>query len=257
MITGITFNGTDLTTVSSYVSFIYRDIHDLATRTLIDYKRARTDGHAFVSVDYEQRTLTLLGIIAAPTRDAFGTARDTLLAACQGKNGILIIPESGGNRQFNATMTNLVMTDKEGGGFDAFTLTFTMSDPFGYATSATVSSLGTYTASPTTYTPTFLGSYDAVPAITLTVNSFTGSGLQSITMTDPNTGRAQTVTRVWTAGDVVIFDTKNKQVTVNGIVTQWSGALLSWPVGAGSITFTDTFTARNITASLSQIPRYA
>lgn len=253
----IYFNGVDITALSPYLNFSYRDIHNLPDRDVVDYKRSRKDGYAFVNAEYGGATKDLIGWFSAPTREIMEQLRDLLLSKLQGKNGTLQLNESGAPRKYYGSLKNYVPTAKKGGGFEVFTLTFRLSDPFGYDLNPIITGLGTpITFSFTDKPYTFRGTYDSVPAITLVLNSFVGSGDRGITVTNPATGIYQTVTRTWTAADIVIFDPANNQVLVNGVATAWTGGLLSWAVGPGFIRISDTLTQRNIAAQVSELPRY-
>lgn len=70
------------------------------------------------------------------------------------------------------------------------------------------------------------------------------------------TGQQITVNRIWTYGDTLVVDCNLKQVTVNGVIVNWSGAFPELPPGAQSLGYSDSFTSRNFNVTVAQTPLY-
>lgn len=250
------FAGVDITRLDDSINLSQRDIHDTPERIITAYKRARKDGKAFVLAEYQETVKTITGWIAAPSREIMEQMRDLLISKLQGQQGALDMPVSGKQRRFYAAFQRYQASDSKGG-YEEFTLIFALSDPLGYDLAEIDVGLGAaITSFQESRAYTFGGSYDSVPKVILTINSFTGSGSRDVTVTNPATGIYMKVSRTWVAGDVVIFDPANQKVTVNNIEVPFTGGLLSWAVGPGDIMISDTFTARNISAALKQRQRY-
>ncbi|WP_437440989.1 phage distal tail protein [Rathayibacter oskolensis] len=94
------------------------------------------------------------------------------------------------------------------------------------------------------------GTYKAQPAIRLELTTVSGSGTRTITITNGSSLRGMSITRTWSAGDVLEIDSLNQTVYVNNIPTPFVGMFPSWEPGAGSVNYLDDFTARsaNLTA---------
>jgi hypothetical protein len=239
------------------------DVYTIPQRALESYKLARVSGEAIVSSFFDYREIIMYCSFVAPNKSSFETARDTLLSVISPQSSIFQLPSAGSNRQFTCTLSDNTNFPDFGsgraayGGYANFEVHFNAYDPFGYDTVSTNLSLGTITASPTTYSMTLGGTWDARPVFTLTLSSFTTvNASDSIIITNPSTGLATTITRAWAASDVLIVDIKNRRITVNGVTTPWSGALPVWPVGNGQVSFSDTFSARSIVVSGAYIKRY-
>lgn len=255
------FNSTQLNTITNFLVKAV-DVHEMPKRALESYKLARVNGEALVSGFYDYREIVIYCTIVAPNKSAFETTRDTIMGAISPLNGVLSLPIAGATRQYTCSLSDNTNWPDFGSGYASmgglanFEIHLNAYDPFGYDATATTLTLGTVTATPTTYNVTFGGTFDARPVFTLTINSLTSTGSQSLIITNPATGLAVTVTRAWSAADVLVIDIKARTVTVNGVTTAWSGALPTWVTGAGSIQVSDTFTARNITAAANYIKRY-
>lgn len=255
------FNSTQINTINNFLVKAV-DVHEMPKRALEAYKLARVNGEALVSGFYDYREIVIYCTIVAPNKSTFEQVRDTLMATFSPLNGVLSLPIAGASRQYTCSLSDNTNWPDFGSGYASmgglanFEIHLNAYDPFGYDATSTAITLGTVTSSPTTYNATFGGTFDARPVFTLTVSSVTATGAQSLIITNPSTGLAVTINRAWTAADVVVIDIKNRTVTVNGVVTAWSGSLPTWTVGAGSIQISDTFTARSIVATCSYVKRY-
>ena len=255
------YNSTQLNTITNFLVKAV-DVHEIPKRALEAYKLARVNGEALVSGYYDYREIIIHCAIVAPNKSSFEVVRDTLMATFNPLNGVLQLPIAGANRQYTCSLSDNTNWPDFGsgyasmGGFANFEIHLNAYDPFGYDATTTALTLGTITSASTTYNATFGGTFDARPIFTLTVNSITATGTQSLTVANLSTGLTVTITRAWTAADVVVVDMSKRSVTVNGIKVPWSGSIPLWAVGAGSIQFTDTFTARSIAATGLYTKRY-
>jgi hypothetical protein len=256
MITGILFNGTDLTALPG-VSFTYRDIHDLANRNLNSVHLARKDGMSQVSAEYANKTIQLTGFITGTDRGAMEQARDGLLAVVTPRLGNLDIPMAGSTRRFVATLANFTLTDKEGGAFDVFTLTFDCVNPFSSDTTATAIGPQTITTASATIAFTPGGSFYAQPQLTLTYNSLGPNTTDLVTLSNPLINAQLVIERTFTVGDVMVVDFLNRTVTVNGTAVDYQGAFTIWNAGvATTINYSDTFGSRSVVVSGSYYKRW-
>ena len=92
--------------------------------------------------------------------------------------------------------------------------------------------------------------------ITVTINSLTASGYQEIQIVDGVTGLGIWVSREWSASDVLVIDSENGTVQVNGVDVDNGGTFIYLKPGVRSIQYTDTFTARNVNIEVKYYARY-
>jgi hypothetical protein len=258
--TNVTFAGTSIQTTSVVVGELqhYGGLQkEVATIPII-----RGDKSVRTNVQYPSRTITVKGRIIGTSLSTVKSQVDSLLLLMEGVGNLDIdMLQTGSSvRRYLAEPQNVIVT--EGAAIFArdIEITFICVDPWGRDTASTsILSGTTISASPTvTGSLTFGGTALAqLPVITLTVTSFTGAYLNTITITNPATTQAMAITRAWTAADVISIDLFNKTCTVNGTAVEFSGPWLYWSPGSGaSITISDDFTARSLSLSLSNLNLY-
>lgn len=139
------------------------------------------------------------------------------------------------------------------------TLIFECSDSYGYDTTAkTFYNLTNQTNYLNTY-PFIIGgtAKTQVPVIQVQLNTTPGSPTNaSIIIGNQTTGQAVTVTRTWSQYDLLVVDSKNKTVQVNGVDVVFSGAIPEFSLGSQTLYIQDTFTSRNYRAILQLQQRY-
>ncbi len=248
-------NGTDLTSISG-VLIQTIDPGQVPKRTLETYALSRRAGEAVVSSYFDYREIIVKGAIVTTSKALYEIARDTLMGAIVGQQLSLQTSVAGAQRVFYCTLSDNSNLPEIYGGYASFELHFNAYDPFGYDLIATTITLGTTTSGNINYDATFAGSMDARPVITITITSLTAPGTRNISIANANTGLTVTVNRVWSAADVLVIDSKQSVVTVNGVAVPWSGAMPSWSKGVGTIQYMDTFTARNVTLTGNYVKRY-
>lgn len=86
--------------------------------------------------------------------------------------------------------------------------------------------------------------------------SVTANSSGTLLIGNANTGQTISITRTWNPGDVVVIDTYNKTVTVNGQAVVWTGAFPIFPPGAGGFNVSDPFTTRSINFNVTCTPAY-
>ena len=98
--------------------------------------------------------------------------------------------------------------------------------------------------------PTFLGNApEQYPVITITLTAVTGGSAASIFVGNNGTGQQLTITRTWSASDVLVIDTFNRTVKVNNVEVDFGGHSPLFAPGAGTLGYVDTFTTRTFTIS--------
>ncbi len=219
---------------------------------------ARTDGAIAVFERFKDRTINLDGIITTSSSANADAALDALKALVNAKYGNLDIGwGSSSTRRWNAILKNLIISRNEGDisrmGYSA---QFYCPKP--YATDTTSSTMINQAVTSTTNSigVTIAGSYPASPLFTLTINSIAPSGAIEITLGNSAENRSIKVNANFVAGDVLVIDSDNNKVTLNGATVPFSGAFPIWVPGSGTIQVSDTATSRNITVLGTYPPRY-
>lgn len=217
-----------------------------AKRKLVLLNIARTDQSKLNSSDYEEKIITIRASIVRSTRALAETSFDTLMSYLQGNEKELIVRQSGLQRKWTATYEDTVF-EVSGGAYLEFDIIFRCSDPFGYELTLTqIAFANAYTSASRTDTFTPGGSAPwQVPLIFVTYTAVSGAG--TVNIGNENTGQQITVTRTFTAGEVLKVDSYNKLVTINGTEIDFAGA---WPEFKPNVfsylNYNDTFSSRTI-----------
>lgn len=207
---------------------------------------ARRNARKLSSGFYGKNLFNVSIVIAQPTRAQLDQALDILYANIQADEGALVVPMSGGVRQYTATYSKPNINEIKGGFID-LTLAFECSDSFGYDTGYTLirSSTGiTAAILSTNYTqggsareqgPYVEIQYTAAP---------TGATNKSVTIS--NGTSSIVITRTWLQYDFLQVDLRNKTVKVNNVDVDFTGALWENGLGPANITYSDNFTTRTL-----------
>ncbi len=251
-----TFDGNDITTVTG-LTVLKTNPYQPAKRKLNNMALARANRAKINSGFYDKRTLTVRVGITRTTRDLLESSLDSLMTLLQGLEKPLVLRQAGASRQYTASFSDAVI-DQEGGSYIEMDLVFETSDHFGYDTSTTLlDQVLNFTSGSKTDSITVGGSAAwQQPTITVTINSFTGTSTRSVVIGNGGFGMAVTVARTWTAGDVLEISAPNKTVKVNGVEVAFTGAIPEWQVGIGYLTYSDTFSARNMSLRATYVKRY-
>lgn len=249
-------NGTDISAITGVLITERR----LASTPKIDnvaFDLARANGMKRAYKRYGARKFSIVGHIITRDRNLAETARASLLSTVMNADESPIITEyAGAERKITATIENAIVNELQGG-YTTFDLQFIAYDPFMYDQTATTAVTVTNgTSSPSTSNFTVSCSAPVSPYVTVTIDSLTASGVQDISVVDAATGLGITVSRVWTAADVLVIDSLNGTVTVNGSEVESSGTFPIFKPGARSLKYTDTFTARQVDISATYYARY-
>lgn len=249
------FNGFDLNTIDGVTIYNYSSI-DLPDRTLFDNKIARADKTLLTSAEYTTKEVAVYGRIAGTDKDTREQILDTLKGYIQEPNKTLKLSQSGTNIEWTATLQDMDL--KQYGPWLKFVLIFKATDPIGkdedVATALNVSGI---TSATSTQSMTIAGSYKANPTITFTLTAVTGGTSQSVSIGNAEIGQALTVTRDWTAGDIMTIDCENYIVSVNGVEVDYSGLFPYFYPGNRSISYVDTFSTRTVGIVVNYYKKYS
>lgn len=253
----VTFGGVDIRSVQG-LTVTGVDPHRLPKRRVTSYDLANLNGSTTTSAFYGGRDVTISTIIARPSRELFDASISELRRILDPINQTLRVPMESSYRDFyNVTLSNMAFKDMNGG-YSEVILDFTASDLHSYDIITTeLLNMVNLTSGDKSYPVTLEGTAYQVPVITYTVDSVTGGTNKAVTFTNPATGVAITVTRTWTAAEVLEIDCWNKTVKVDDDDTVFTGNFPSWQTGDGHINYTDGFTERQVDINVTYTKRYS
>ncbi len=232
------------------------DVYSTPKKDVQTEKLAETDGSIIVKTTYESKIFTVNGYMQAadiPTLDAL---IDTVKAALNLEAQNFDIDYAGSTRRYVATADNIMISRPTGMNTCTFSVEFTCALPVGSdTTSSTLLASTNVTVSPSSLAITVGGSYQAQPYITLTVVSIS-TGSNTMTITNGSNQRGVSITRNWSAGDVIEIDSLNQTLYVNNLVVLFTGQFPRWDVGAGTIQYLDTCTSRSVNITATYTRRY-
>lgn len=254
-----TYNGTDLSTLTN-VLVDRVAAEQTAKRILSAYKLARVDGQVITNAQYDGKEIIVTGSIIATDQDTMQANRNTLInAISSGINKTLTIDINDTLQQFTATPEDAVFSDVDAG-FSRFTIKFKCRDAFGIDPNLQflLNVTGQTTASNTQSLSSIGGNYDAAPILEVYITAVSGGTSKYIQLTNPATSKSITITRTWSAGELLVIDPENYTVTVNGTAVDYLGGFLTFSTGSGqSLQYDDNFTtSRNVQIRAKYHKRY-
>lgn len=253
----VLFDGVNLATVSG-LTVLSNDAYKPPQRKLTIGNIARTDKSKINSAFWEKRVVTISVGITRVNRGQLEQSIDSLMGLLQGFEKDLIVGQSGTYRKYICTLSDAV-TKISGGSYAEFDLIFECSDRFGYdlAASALLANFTGYTSAYKSDSFTVGGSAAwQVPVITITYTVITGGTSKIVTIGNDAVGQTISITRTWTAGDVLVIDSYNRTLKVNGIEVDFVGAFPEWAPGLGYWTYLDNFTTRTFTGRIDYVKRW-
>ena len=211
-----------------------------------------------VSRNEQAKKIIISGLIIRTDRIFLETSLDTLNGIIKKINKLLNVPLRNSRYEFrNVSYSNMVIEDVKGG-MAKFSIEFICSDPYSYDTLLTTALPSTnITGIPQSLLVNFTGNTEQVPIIT--INAFVlepETTEKSITITNPVTNESVSINRVFTDGEVIIFNCDTRKITVNGIDVDYSGILFEVNPTVTALTINDTFTTRNFNIKIEYYKRF-
>lgn len=252
---GLKYGSFDLQ--SGGVTTVDADVDSAPTNTIQADNLAERDGALVVKQQYSSKPFTISGNLRADTPDLLDALLDTFKAAMAKKKQPFDIEHAGGIRRYLGSARNVTITRRKGFMSALFNVEFLSPDGMGWdITSSTLISSTNITTSNQSLPITVGGSYKAEPIIRITINTITGGTAKTLQVGNGETLRTLSITRNWTAGDVLEMDTLKGQLLVNGQAVDYRGSLLAFEPGANALVYTDDFTARDVTILSSYTRRW-
>lgn len=249
----VRFAGNDLSLIQG-VDLYNHEFNDLPVRELKTYKLARRDKSITTSSEYSTKTIPVYLDVCSGSRADTEDTLTFLKSLLQPQNASLAVLQGGVETEYTATMNEF---NKEWLNSRCIvTILFLASDPIGREVQSQVfASLPAITTSSAAQSITVNGSATAYPVFTVTINSVTGGTSKSITVGNGLTNQGITITRTWTATDVLQIDSENMEATVNGALVDFTGMFPQFPAGSQQVTYMDDFTTRSVSLTATYQPR--
>jgi hypothetical protein len=240
----VLFAGNDLSLIQG-VDLYNHDFNTLPQRDIKINKIARRNKSIITSSEYTQKSIPVYMEVCSGSRANTEDTLTLIKSFLQEQNKQLIGSQGGTAVEYTATMNEFNVAWE--GTKALVTIIFLASDPIGResASQTFISKLGLTTAS-YSESGTIEGSATAYPTTTITVNSITGGTTKQVTVSNAGTNQGITIERTWTAGDILIIDSENMDVTVNGVAANFTGMLPQWAAGSATLSYLDNFTTRNV-----------
>jgi hypothetical protein len=253
------FNGNDFASSVPGLRVIATNTYVPGSRTITTNPIARANKSVTSSAFNRERHLQVTVEIGQDSRELLDLAIDKLKTILQGLEKTLILDYGGGLRQWTATFDNNMAYSDMAGGHATIVIPFLAADGNGYDTTTTALVNSVLTGSTRTENVFFAGSSERqLPIITITLTTVTSGTSHGITITNPATSQAIVINRTtWTNADILVIDTAAKTVQVNGTDVAFTGPFPEWALGAGTLQYADTFTARKYTLNVIYRKRYA
>lgn len=252
------FNNNNLATVPG-LTILASMPYPPAKRKLTTYDIARTNRAKVNSGFYNKMTIIVRVGISRDSRDLVEQSSDTLMGLLQGLEKDLLVRQSGGTRKYTCSFADAVLRES-GGSYLEMDLVFETSDHFGYDQNDTLlNQVSGYTSGQKTDLITLGGSAAwQVPKIIITISALTTGTSKSVIYGNDNTGQQVTITRTWAAGDVIEIDAHPlaQTVKVNGTEVAWTGAIPEFAPGIGYVSYSDNFSARTMSYTMTYKKRY-
>lgn len=249
----VSFNGNRLDLVPG-VDLYNHDFTTLPNRDIKIHKLARRSLSIITSSEYTQKSIPVYMDICSGTREDTEATITFVKALLQGQNRALRVLESGFEVEYIATMNEF---NVEWNSSHAYaTIIFLASDPIGVSTTilTPVNVVGnTVQTSSTTFT--VQGSFNVEPTISVTISAVTGGTGKTVNLINAITQQGISITHDFDAGDIILIDSKELRVTVNGGNVDFDGLFPVFPPGVQQLRYSDDFTTRTVDVSLTYEPR--
>lgn len=240
----VLFAQNDLSQIPGIMIYDYKT-NSLPRREINKYKLARQDRSITTSAEFVDKEIIVRFLLKECTNEEMEQTLLQLKSLLVQKNQPLTIQNAGMAITYTATMKDIPEPEWIGR-YMGSVIIFDCPDPFGYEENKTTLINENNTLSAVTIPVAVEGSYTAEPRFTLTLNSLTDGISKTISLRNSTTGQGITVIDTFVAGDIITIDSANKSVRLNNVEVPYSGKFPSFYPGSGSVTYSDTFTTRDV-----------
>jgi hypothetical protein len=228
-------------------------VYSPPSRELITYKVPRNDGGRLNGNYYRERRIRVNGIIKAASRVLLEETMDTFKRRMHTPEGNLDLKVNGEIRRITATLQNSGEMFNERKGYHInitpFSLEFLALDPFFHDTDYTASTSENITNLNFPITVENLGTIYARPVITIIFEAATS--VTAFTFNNVTNGKTMLITRAFSALDILVIDTEESTVTVNGVEVDYDGLFPTLDYGSNNCTLVTTGSSVQYTSTIS------
>lgn len=234
--TSVTFDGNSIQSANVLTNKIQHT--DYSRRVLNRERKSQDDGFDLLDNYFSERIIIIRGSIKGSSASDLDSQIDTLKENLGGQEKNLDISFGGSTRRYVATVSDLRIPE------EYYHLTVVpyevefICQPFGRDTSETNHSNDGITSSPESSSLSISGTASPRPKITITIVSETS--MTAIKFENTTTSESITITRSFSAGEVLEIDTENKTVEVDDTEVDFSGVFPEFLPGTNSYTLTIT-----------------
>lgn len=228
-------------------------VYSPPSRELITYKVPRNDGGRLNGNYYRERRIRVKGIIKAASRVLLEEAMDTFKRRMHTVEGSLDLKVNGEIRRIPATLQNSGEMFAERKGYHInitpFQLEFLALDPFFHDMDYTATTSENITSLNFPITVENLGTIYARPVITIIFEAATS--VTAFTFTNVTNGKSMLITRAFNALDILVIDTEQSAVTVNGVEVDYDGLFPTLDYGSNNCTLVTAASSVQYTSTIS------
>lgn len=247
----LVFNGFDCNDGTYMMITAMPDIENAPEREMDVINVPRSPGVKVANSNTREKIITARGVVVAATGPLLRAYIDTMKKSLRGESGTLTVTYQGITRRYVATLQNMgsmfsekLSTDINKSPFELVFLTEGISTDWNYTY---------YTQQITALVDTVYvvgaGTTEAPNVITVVINAATA--ITALQIGSDNAGGQIKYTGALVAGDVLIFDRENQQVTLNGVQVNFTGFFPDMAVGDDYLRFTASGTSIDFRATIA------
>lgn len=252
----VTIDSVNLATAVPGLMVVGTNPYQPASKKVNMFDIARTNKRVVTSEFFNAKRIVVIVEIGRNTRELMDDSMDTLNALLVGKNKTLLISQGSGQRQYTATVTNAIVRDPLGG-HCTVDIEFECSDSFGQDQNNTQLITAAYSGRSFDMAFTMGGTAPwQQPIVTITLSGITGGDSKTMILANNATSQQVSLTRTFVNGDVIVFNSTTKKVTVNGTEVEYTGAIPEFAIGPGTLHYEDNMTAATVAVDAVYKKRY-
>lgn len=255
--TNVTFNNLNLQSGNYFVTDLKK------SPSLNNYVEPLTyrDGILPITQQAQQIDFVLSGIIKGTSQADCETNIDTFNRTMYqvyttASSAFLDIDWAGGTRRYQCAVLSAPVVSRDRGqlSFANFELSLTAITGYGQATSLTTQTYSNITTASSSHTYSFVGDVAPLPIITFTTAS--ASSMTFLRITNQTTNTSMSITRTFSAGDVVVIDTDRQLVTIAGVETNNEGVFPEFVAGSNTLLYEMSSASRQVSIQYDYYARY-
>lgn len=250
------FNGYSLQD-SDHVSSVI-EAFSTPSRELVTFKIPRADGGGWNGDYFRERRVKVSGIIEKVSNALLETEIDTFKQKMCAPQAFLDLKVNGEVRRIVATLEDpeTMFAKREGFHitFTPFEMTFLALEPMWHSVDYETETYEDIALMTYPDEIEVTGSYKAQPVIVVILQAATS--VTAIAFENNTNGDAIEVTRAFAAGDVLVIDSEEKSVTVNGTEVDYDGIFPELDIGLNEFEISATGSAIEYTATVKYRKTY-